>query len=132
MRTIVDFEIPAGKEIKRTIIDFLLENNIENGYIVGAIGSVVDVRIAAPVAHELPPQTVEVPYGVSAEVVGFTGEVMPWDKVDSHLASVYPDKDDPVFVHIHIAAAMAGGQVFGGGLRSGKAFRALRVFVLPL
>ena len=90
------------------------------------------MRIAAPVAHELPPQTVEVPYGVSAEVVGFTGEVIPWDKVDSHLASVYPDKDDPVFVHIHIAAAMAGGQVFGGGLRSGKAFRALRVFMLPL
>lgn len=132
MTEMLQIIIPAGKDIKMCILDFLAGHDIENALIIGAIGSARDIRIAAPVEHELPLRTAEVPYNVACEIVGFTGEVMKWDAVDPDLAAMYPDKGDPLFVHIHVAAAMAGGHVFGGGFRGGKSLRSLRVFLLPL
>jgi predicted DNA-binding protein with PD1-like motif len=45
---------------------------------------------------------------------------------------VYPDKTSPYFVHIHASCARVGGEVVGGGLVKGRAFRALRVFLTPV
>lgn len=128
---IVPIDIPAGAPIKDTLLDALVEKGLSHAAVIGAIGSAVDLAVAAPVSRDLPPKTVEVPYGVACEVVAMSGEVMPWDEVDPRLLAAYPARKDPLFLHLHIAAAMAGGRVFGGGLRSGRALRHIRVFVIP-
>ena len=56
---------------------------------------------------------------------------------DPALLEVYPDKVSPLIVHIHASCAtagghVAGGHVAGGGLRAGKAFRSVRIFMIPL
>lgn len=130
MESLLQVIVPAGASIKRTILDYLLEHNLSNVYIIGAIGSAKNVCVASPIEPDLPLRTVEVPFHVSCEVVGFTGEVMVWEDVDPVLKAMYPDKDDPLFLHIHIACATAGGHVFGGGFRGGEAFRSLRVFMV--
>ena len=48
------------------------------------------------------------------------------------VVEVYPDKVSPLIVHIHASCATAGGHVAGGGLRAGKAFRSVRIFMIPL
>lgn len=130
MESLLQVLVPSGASIKKTIMDYLLAHNLTNVYIIGAIGSAKNVRIAAPVEPELPLRTVEVPFPVACEIVGFTGEVMVWEDVDSVIKAMYPDKEDPLFLHIHVAAALAGGHVFGGGFRGGEAFRSLRVFMV--
>lgn len=132
MQELLQLVIPSGMDIKKSLMDFLIGQGVREVYIIGAIGSAKDVCIAAPVEPQLPLRTVDVPFPVACEVVGFTGEVMGWDSVDPSLAAMFPDRSDPLFLHIHIAAALAGGHVFGGGFRGGKAFRSLRVFMLPL
>lgn len=52
--------------------------------------------------------------------------------MDEDLKAVYPKTDSPLFIHIHASCARAGGQVMGGGLRGGRAFRKLRIFVRPV
>jgi len=129
MEGLREIVIGSGGDIKKGILAFLVENGIRSAYIIGAVGSAKDVVVAAPVENELPLRTTEVKYPVACEVVGFSGEVMEWEKADPRIREVYPDKDDPLFVHIHIAAAISGGQMFGGGFRGGTAFRSLRVFL---
>ena len=68
----------------------------------------------------------------AAELLSFTGEIMRRECVDPALLAVYPDKTSPLFVHIHASCATAGGHVMGGGMRAGRAFRAVRVFMIPL
>lgn len=128
---VVSITIPAGQEIRKAILDYVLAPRIENALVIGAIGSAVDISVTTPIDHAPPLKTIEVPYQAACEIVGMSGEIMPWEQCDPRLKAVYPDKDCPLFVHIHIAAAMMGGHLFGGGLRSGKAFRAVRVFLLP-
>lgn len=122
--------INAGQEIKATILRSLVSRDISRAIIIGAIGSAVDLSVAAPIDREPPLKTTEVPYQVACEIVGMSGEIMPWEDVDPTLAAMYPGEKGPLFVHIHIAAAMMGGNVFGGGLRNGKAFRQIRVFII--
>ncbi|WP_320129867.1 PPC domain-containing DNA-binding protein [uncultured Sphaerochaeta sp.] len=132
MENLLQLIVPAGGDIMGNILDFLAKQELKSVYIIGAIGSAKNVRIAAPVENELPLRCVEVPFHTSCEIVGFTGEVLEWEVVDKELAAMYPDKDSPLFVHIHVAAASAGGHVFGGGFRGGEAFRSLRIFMIPV
>lgn len=130
MEQLLQVIVPKGANIKKTLMDYLVSNDLTSVYIIGAIGSAKNIRIAAPACSELPLRTTEVSFPVACEVVGFTGEVMVWDDVDPLLKNMYPDKNDPLFLHVHIAAASAGGHVFGGGFRDGVAFRSLRVFMI--
>lgn len=57
---------------------------------------------------------------------------MKRERMDPAFEKIYPDKKSPLFVHIHVSCAYKGGVVRGGGLAGGKAFRSLRVFMLPL
>ena len=60
-------------------------------------------------------------------------EIYEYDlDTDPALLEVYPDKVSPLIVHIHASCATAGGHVAGGGLRAGKAFRSVRIFMIPL
>ncbi|AEV29502.1 putative DNA-binding protein with PD1-like DNA-binding motif [Sphaerochaeta pleomorpha str. Grapes] len=132
MENLFQLVVPAGADIMGCILDFLADHKLTSVYIIGAIGSAKNIRVAAPVENDLPLRCVEIPFHSSCEIVGFTGEVMEWGCVDTELAAMYPDKDSPLFVHIHVAAASAGGHVFGGGFRGGKAFRSLRIFMLSV
>lgn len=129
MEGLLQLVVPAGGDIKAMLLDYLLTNNLTSVYVIGAIGSAKNVLITSPIEPELPLRCLDVPFNVACEVLGFTGEVMEWKDADPILKKVYPDRDDPLFVHIHMAGALAGGHVFGGGFRGGKAFRSLRIFM---
>lgn len=132
MSGLYDVIIPAGKEIRDTIMDYVLEKGWEEAAILGAVGSVQDMAFTTPVENKLPLRTGSTPCHGAAEILSFTGEIMKREKMDPGLESVYPDKSSPLFVHIHASCAIAGGHVCGGGLKCGKAFRELRVFLVPL
>lgn len=132
MGGLYDITIPAGKEIRDTITNYVLTKGWEEAVILGAVGSVQDMAFTTPVENELPLRTGSTPCYGAAEILSFSGEIMKREKMDPELERVYPDKDSPLFVHVHASCATAGGHVCGGGLKSGKAFRALRVFLVPL
>ena len=129
---IYEVTVPQGEDIKKVLTDFILQNGWKNVYVTGAIGSVIDMVFTTPIQNHLPLRCGKVPVRAAGEIVQFCGEVMPIEKMPPELEDIYPDKDSPLFVHIHAACAIAGGHVFGGGLSSGRAFRALRIFMVPL
>jgi hypothetical protein len=88
--------------------------------------------VCMPCGRRLPLRVAVTPCHGAAEILSFTGEIMTKDKMDPELEAVYPNRESPLFVHIHASCARAGGQVMGGGLRGGKAFRSLRVFLRPV
>lgn len=129
---ICEVTVPGGQSIKENVTQYVLDHGWKDVYLCGAIGSVIDCSFTAPVENELPLRTGTTPCHGAAELVSLTGEIMAWERMDPALAAVYTDKTSPVFVHIHASVATAGGHVMGGGLTDGKAFRSVRVFLIPL
>lgn len=124
--------IEGGENIRDKITEYILQMGWEAAAVLGAVGSVEEMEFTAPVENELPLRVGTTPCHGAAEILSFTGEIMKREKMDPALEAVYPDKTGPLFVHIHASCAVAGGHVCGGGLRGGRAFRALRVFVVPV
>lgn len=124
--------IDQGQDIRKTIEAFVIEKGWKEVIVVNAIGSVKDLILAAPISNELPLKVGRTPCYGAAEILSFTGEVMVKEKMDPQLRQVYPDTDSPLFIHIHVSCARAGGLVMGGGLWGGTAFRSLRVFLRPV
>ena len=124
--------IDQGQDIRKTIEAFVIEKGWKEVIVVNAIGSVKDLILAAPISNELPLKVGRTPCYGAAEILSFTGEVMVKEKMDPQLRQVYPDRDSPLFIHIHASCARAGGLVMGGGLWGGTAFRSLRVFLRPV
>ena len=121
-----------GQDIKKVIGDYIVSRGWESVYISGAVGSVTEMAYTTPICNSLPLRTTSEEVEGAAEVIGFTGEVMKRQRMDPALEAIYPDRDNPLFIHIHVSCAYCGGLVRGGGLVKGKAFRALRVFLIPL
>lgn len=119
--------IGRNENIKSGIMDFMVNNGWETAYISGAVGSVIDVSLTTPISAEFPPKVQTTQLEGPGEILAFTGEVMPLDSVDPTLPFV-PD-DGPLFIHIHASIACAGAKVSGGGLRDGKAWRSLKVYI---
>lgn len=149
MSLIHEVTVEAGQDIKEVITAYVLKQGWSSVYISGAIGSVIDMAYTTPVRDKLPLKTASRSRAGAAEVLSFTGEVMTRDRMDPALESVYPDKECPLFVHIHVSCAYKSdgaqcgerpapcsgewsGNVYGGGLAAGRAFRSLRVFMIPL
>ena len=124
--------VDQGQDIRKTIEAFVIEKGWKEVIVVNAIGSVKDLILAAPIRNERPLKVGRTPCYGAAEILSFTGEIMVKDRMDPQLRQVYPDTDSPLFIHIHASCARAGGQVMGGGLWGGTAFRSLRVFLRPL
>lgn len=124
--------VGCGEDILQAVERFMIEHQWQSAVITGAIGSVKDMFFSAPISNELPLKAGITPCLGAAEILSFTGEIMPKDKMDPDLRTVYPDKNSPLFIHIHASCARAGGNVMGGGVRGGKAFRALRIFIYQL
>lgn len=129
---IYEVTVPQGADIKQALTEFILAHGWKNVYVTGAIGSVINMVFTTPIQNHLPLRCGKVPVSAAGEIVQFCGEVMPIEKMPPELEDIYPDKNSPLFVHIHAACAIAGGHVFGGGLSAGQAFRALRIFMIAL
>ncbi|MBQ8919630.1 MAG: DNA-binding protein [Acidaminococcaceae bacterium] len=132
MITFGEVTVKAGEDILQTIEAFVIEKQWKSVVVTNAIGSVKDLLLATPVRNELPLKIMTTPCFGAAEILTFTGEIMSKDRMDPQLKAVYPNRESPLFVHIHAACARAGGQVMGGGLWGGTAFRELRVFLFAL
>lgn len=129
---IYEVMVKQGEDIKKTITNYILKNGWKNVYVTGAIGSVIDVVLTTPCRNYLPLRCGRIKVEAAAEMIQLCGEVMPIECMDPELEEIYPDKDCPLFVHLHAAVAVSGGTVSGGGLVGGRAFRALRIFMIPL
>lgn len=132
MEGLYEVTVQRGEDIKQVISDFVIAHGWEEVFVIGAVGSVIDTAYNAPMDNSIPMNLVETECPGAAEIVSFTGEIMKREKMDPKLEAVYPDKTNPLFVHIHASCAVSGGRVIGGGLIRGKAFRALRVFLTPI
>lgn len=124
--------VDSGEDILETIDHYITNHGWKNVVVVNAIGSVKDMIFATPIRNELPLKVGSTPCLGAAEILSFTGEIMLKELMDEDLKKVYPKTNSPLFIHIHASCARAGGQIMGGGLRGGKAFRKLRVFIRPL
>lgn len=124
--------VDRGEDILKTIEREFLRHGWKEAVVTNAIGSVKDLELSTPLYDELPLRVVKTPWRGASEILSFTGEIMPKEKMDPELKAVYPDKGSPLFIHIHASSARAGGSVMGGGLRGGTAFRRLRVFLRVL
>ena len=120
MPEIFEVTVRSGEDICKTISDFVTAHGWQNVMIPAAIGSVIGMEFTAPIRDELPLRCAVTPYHAAAELLSFTGEIMKRECAD------------PLIVHIHASCATAGGHVAGGGLRAGKAFRSVRIFMIPL
>lgn len=127
---IYDVTVGSGEDIREVVTRYILSKKWRAAYITGAVGSVTGMSFTTPVSNELPLKTRVFSVEGAAEVVSFTGEVMRREQMDPALQTVYPETDNPLFVHIHASCAYDGGRVCGGGLAAGKAFRSLRVFLV--
>ena len=132
MPELYEVTVNRGEDILRTISDFVTAHGWQNVMIPAAVGSVIGMEFTTPIRNELPLRTSVTPFHNAAELLSFTGEIMTRDCADPALLEVYPDKVSPLIIHIHASCAAAGGHVAGGGLRAGKAFRSVRVFLVPL
>lgn len=129
---IYDVTIGRGEDIRAGLTAYICEKGWDNVWIAGAIGSVKDMVFTTPSQNTLPLCTEQKQCRDAAELLTFTGEVMKIEQMDPELKAVYQDLSSPLFMHIHASCAACGGKIFGGGLLSGRAFRAVRVFLVPL
>lgn len=132
VHNVFEMTVKSGEDIREAISRYVLEMGWSSVMIPAAIGSVIGMEFTTPIRNELPLKTDVTPFHDAAELLSFTGEIMRRECVDPALLAVYPDKTSPLFVHIHASCAASGGRVAGGGLRAGRAFRAVRVFLVPL
>jgi len=124
--------IAQGEDIKKAVQDFVLENGWEDVILLGGVGSVTDVELANPATSDLPPRMEKAFIKGPCEVLSFTGEVIIKEKMDEILKKVYANSQDPLFVHIHLSCSGKDGIAYGGAMRSGRAFRSIRMFFMPV
>ena len=132
MKGLYEVTVDRGEDIRQVLSDYILEKNWEEVFIVGAIGSIIDSAYNAPADNRIPMNLVTVECPEAAELLSFHGDVMKRERMDENLARVYRDKTSPLFIHIHASCAAGGGAMYGGGLVKGRAFRSIRIFMIPL
>ena len=124
--------INRGENVRQRILDYVLEKDWDEALIIGAVGSIIDSAYNAPVDNSIPMNLTTNECPNAAEIIGFNGEIMKRERMDENLAKVYKDRSSPLFVHIHACCATGDGRIYGGGLVKGRAFRSIRVFLIPL
>ncbi|MEG0167259.1 MAG: DNA-binding protein [Ruthenibacterium sp.] len=128
MGTVYELVVQKDEDVKDVIEKFVLEKGWESAYISGAIGSARDVTFTAPVSMDFPPKVGNTLCVGPGEVLAFTGEITKRELMDPALEAIYKDAG-PLFIHIHASMAVAGGHVYGGGFKAGKAFRAVKIYI---
>jgi predicted DNA-binding protein with PD1-like motif len=125
---VYQLKIAKNEEIKEKILDFLLRKRWDGALIIGAIGSVKEVRYFTPSGMDSPPRLESTTIVAPAEILSFIGEVMRAEEVPSSLRETYAIDGD-YFLHVHASTAVAGGHVYGGGFQYGYALRGVNVFI---
>jgi len=124
--------VEKDQELKDVIYQFILTQGWERAYISGAVGSLQSVELTTPIKLEFPPQVEVFRYEGPAEILNFTGEVMPKEKMDPAMQKIYAHEQGPLFAHIHASIAVPGSRVYGGGFQKGRAFLKVKVFIHSL
>jgi predicted DNA-binding protein with PD1-like motif len=127
-----ELAIHQGEDIKQAVLTYVLENGWEDVILIGGVGSVIDVELANPATADLPPRMERLFIQGPCEVLSFTGEVIVKEKMDEILKKVYANDPSPLFVHIHLSCSGRDGTAYGGAVRSGRAFRSIRMFFEPV
>ena len=123
--------IKRGEDIRERINAFAIENEIEHAYVSGAVGSASDFLFNAPDGDAFPIRPVSTSVKGPAEILAFSGEILPKDEMDDTMKRIYADDTLDLFIHVHAAVATAGAKVHGGALVEGKAFREVVVYIWP-
>jgi predicted DNA-binding protein with PD1-like motif len=133
MDTGFQIAVAQNEEIRPRIAAFLRAKGWKNAYISGAIGSVTDMKYIVPV--QWPAKLEVITCALPAELLSFTGELLPLAGVPPALKAMYADElrtsTEDYLIHIHASAAVAGAHVYGGGFLSGRALRGVTVFIQP-
>lgn len=129
MTKIYEVIVERNQDIKEVVNKFVLDKGWEEAYISGAIGSIRDVELTTPISMDFPPKVEVFSIEGPAESLTFVGEIMKIEKMDPALKEVYSTEGQDLFIHIHASIAIAGSKVYGGGFKSGKAFRKLKIYI---
>lgn len=118
-------KMERGQQVKAEIEKYLKSQEIKRCFIVGAIGSVMDVRLSVPIDAQFPPTVERYAFEGPGEVVSFIGEIMEKSEMDPALRNVYGADPSDYFIHIHASVAFEDAVVRGGGFVDAKVFRGL-------
>ena len=122
-------KISRHEDIKDKILDFVREKDWDKAYISGALGSVCDVHVVNPQNDKIPPDLKGEIINGPCEVLSFVGEVMKKEYMSETMKTVYKDDENLYFAHIHMSCSTKNQKVYGGGLRKGRAFLGLKIFI---
>ncbi|MEA4897211.1 PPC domain-containing DNA-binding protein [Bacillota bacterium Meth-B3] len=131
MTDFLRINIARGEHIRERINAFALEHGIDHAYVSGAVGSASDCVFNAPDGSSFPIKPVSTPVAGPAEILAFSGEILPKAEMDDTMKRIYKDDPYELFIHVHAAVATAGAQVYGGALVNGISFRQVSVYIWP-
>ncbi len=108
-------KLNKGDNVIAEIRKFVAENGWKEVLVLTGVGSVVNVVVQNPLEKNIPPKMEKTQIEGPCEVLSFVGEVS--------------EQNGEPFVHVHLTASIAGGNVYGGGLRKAEVFRQLNLYV---
>lgn len=124
--------IGSNSDIRTKLDEFIVSHGWDHVYISGAIGSITEAVLSAPLEATLPPVVGTTTYKGVAELSSFVGYAYKREIAPKEELMLDPCTDSPLYVHIHASFGIAGGHAYAGGFRGGKTFRAMNVFIVPL
>lgn len=125
-------DIARGENIRAKLNEYALKHGIDRAYVSGAVGSASDFLFNAPDGDSFPIKPVSTPVKGPAEILAFSGEIIPKSEMDETMRRIYKDDPYELFIHVHAAVATAGAKVYGGALVEGLGFRQVTVYLWPL
>ena len=75
MKNLQEVTVPMGKDIKKVITEFILQNGWKQVYIIGAVGSVIDMVFTTPIQNYLPLKVSSVPVHDLIETIFFALQI---------------------------------------------------------
>lgn len=121
--------IERDEDLRTQLDQYMLSKGFKHIYISGAVGSMRDITLAAPAGFNIPPNLVLTKCLGPAEITSFAGDVYLRHLAPQDELFLDPEEKSPLFAHIHMSCAIAGGKTYGGGFRTGKAFRRIKLFI---
>lgn len=122
--------IERDEDLRTCLDKYMLQMRFTHAYISGAVGSIRDVTLAAPAEMTIPPKLTLTHCEGPAEITSLVGDIYLRPLAPPDELFMDPENDSPLFAHIHMALAIAGGRTYGGGFRQGRAFRRIKLYVI--
>lgn len=129
---VYELVIGPNQDIRQCLDAYIMQQGWKQVYISGAIGSITEVFLSAPLSAKLPPNVGITHYVGAAEVSSFVGYAYQRALAPADEIMLDPQIDSPLYVHIHMSCGISGGHTYAGGFRGGTTMRAMNVFMFPL